>query len=97
MSGLVKAKEYNWKDSNVARINSKEDRQVSRYKEISKCSSFRGNFLAYRQISFDFFLQLFSRSRKIRREKSRLGKAANTWKEQKFGGSKSLRHVLIFV
>ena len=35
MSGLVKAKEYDWKDSNVAKINSKEDRQV-RHNEISK-------------------------------------------------------------
>ena len=35
MSGLVKAKEYDWKDSNVAKINSKEDRQVRR-KDISK-------------------------------------------------------------
>jgi len=30
MSGLVKAKEYDWKDSNVARINSKEDRQMKK-------------------------------------------------------------------
>lgn len=36
MSGLVKPKEYDWKDSNVSMIRSKEDRQVSRYKEISK-------------------------------------------------------------
>ena len=28
MSGLVKAKEYDWKDSNVAKLGSKEDRQV---------------------------------------------------------------------
>ena len=29
MSGLVKQKEYDWKDSNVAKLGSSEDREVS--------------------------------------------------------------------
>lgn len=29
MSGLVKQKEYDWKDSNVAKVGSSEDREVS--------------------------------------------------------------------
>lgn len=39
MSGLVKAKDYDWKDSNIALLGSDQDKKVRIYEETMKFQS----------------------------------------------------------